>query len=84
MTSHESVILGNFQKNGKIPLFFKKIRDFSAILRFIARDYRDFFGCFFARDFRDFFALKSGFSRKIIWEHWFCNCFHFVFIFCYF
>ena len=79
------MILGNFpekwenptifaQKHTKIfhsKLFQEKIREFPAILRFIARDNRDFLGVFFARDFRDFFALKSGFSRKIIWEHCF-------------
>ena len=49
-----------FQKN---PWFF---RDFEVYCSWLLW----FFGCFFARDFRDFFALKSGFSRKIIWEHW--------------
>ena len=51
-------------------IFQEKICEFPVILRSIPRDNHDFFGCFFARDFRDFFALKSGFSRKIIWEHW--------------
>ena len=50
--------------------FFKKnswfFRDFEVYCSWFSW----FLRCFFARDFRDFFALKSGFSRKIIWEHW--------------
>ena len=52
------------QKYQKFSHFFKKIRDFSAILRFIARDYRDFLGVFLHVIFVTFLPWSRDFQEK--------------------
>ena len=52
------------QKYQNFSHFFKKIRDFSAILRFIARDYSDFLGVFLLVIFVNFFPWSRDFQEK--------------------
>ena len=52
------------QKYQNFSHFFKKIRDFSAILRFIARDYSDFLGVFLLVIFVTFLPWSRDFQEK--------------------
>ena len=52
------------QKYQNFSHFFKKIRDFSAFLRFIARDYSDFLGVFLLVIFVTFLPRSWDFQEK--------------------
>ena len=52
------------QKYQNFSHFFKKIRDFSAILRFIARDYSDFLVVFLLVIFVTFLPWSRDFQEK--------------------